>query len=214
VSLQVVSLPPASGQAAQAVIVLLHGWGANAADLAPLAKFWNLPDYQFYVPNAPWPHPQVTGGLMWYDLWQNQQGLTESRQLLKAWLTALPSLTGLPLNQTVLAGFSQGGAMTLDVGLDLPLAGLISWSGYLHAPAFGAVSEEIANEEIANFASPPVLMVHGRQDAVVPLTLAQQAQASLTSVGVSVQYHEFEMGHEISPEVLSLSREFIQTVLQ
>ncbi|MBW4551468.1 MAG: alpha/beta hydrolase [Aphanocapsa sp. GSE-SYN-MK-11-07L] len=208
-SLQVISIPPASGHAAQAVIVILHGWGANAADLAPLAEFLNLPDYQFYLPNAPWPHPQVAGGLMWYDLWQNQQGLPESRHHLKTWLTDLPSLTGLPLKQTVLAGFSQGGAMTLDVGLNLPLAGLISWSGYLHAPVFGSA----VSEGIANSAYPPVLMVHGRQDAVVPLALAHQAQASLNLAGVSVQYHEFEIGHEILPDVLSLSREFIQTVL-
>ncbi len=201
-SLQVTALPPTSGQTAQAVIVLLHGWGANAADLVPLAEVWNLPDYQFYFPDAPWPHPQVPGGRMWYDLWQeDQQGLTESRLDLTAWLTSLPSLTGLPLQRTVLAGFSQGGAMTLDVGLGLPLAGLISWSGYLHSAA------------IANPSSPPVLMVHGRQDAVVPLALAQQAKSSLISVGVSVQYHELDMGHEILPEVLSISRQFIQTVL-
>lgn len=208
-SFQVITIPPASGQTAQAAIVLLHGWGANAADLAPLAEFLNLPDYQFYVPNAPWPHPQVMGGLMWYDLWQNQQGLLESRQHLKTWLTALPRLSKLPLERTVLAGFSQGGAMTLDVGLELPLAGLISWSGYLHSPAGSAVS----SEESTNLSSPPVLMVHGRQDAVVPLALAQQAQASLIAAGVSVQYHELEMGHEILPEVLTLSREFIQNVL-
>jgi phospholipase/carboxylesterase len=209
-SLQVTSLPPTSGQAAKAVIVLLHGWGANAADLVPLAEVWNLPDYQFYFPDAPWPHPQVAGGRMWYDLWQaDQQGLPESRQDLTDWLTALPNLTGLPLQRTVLAGFSQGGAMTLDVGLSLPLAGLISWSGYLHSAAIGfAVSQRIANPS-----SPPVLMVHGLEDAVVPLALAEQAQASLTSAGVSVQFHQLKMGHEILPEVLSLSRQFIQTVL-
>ncbi len=211
-SLQVISIPPASGQTAQAAIVLLHGWGANAADLAPLAEFLNLPDYQFYVPNAPWPHPQVAGGLMWYDLWQNQQGLPDSRQHLLAWLAALPSLSGLPLEQTVLAGFSQGGAMTLDVGLELPLAGLISWSGYLHAPVIPQSGSAVLEGSI-NLSSPPVLMVHGRQDAVVPLALAQQAQASLVAAGVSVQYHQLEMGHEILPEVLSLSRQFIQSVL-
>lgn len=201
-SLEVTTLPPANGQPARATIVLLHGWGANAADLAPLAKYWNLPSIQFYLPNAPWPHPQVAGGRMWYDLFQEQQGLEESRQALSSWLASLAASSELGFERMVLAGFSQGGAMTLDVGLSLPLAGLISWSGYLHSPP-----------AISQLPAPPVLMIHGRQDQVVPMQLAQEAQSNLRTAGVSVEYHELEMGHEITPEVLSRSLQFLQTVL-
>jgi phospholipase/carboxylesterase len=202
VFLEATTLPPANGQPAKAGIVLLHGWGANAADLAPLVKFWELPGVEFYLPNAPWPHPQGAGGRMWYDLFQDQQGLPESREALISWLKNLASSSGLGLERMVLAGFSQGGAMALDVGLSLPLAGVISWSGYLHAPPV-----------IAQSPAPPVLLIHGCQDMVVPVQLAQAAQASLRAAGVSVQYHELEMGHEITPEALNRSFQFLTGVL-
>jgi phospholipase/carboxylesterase len=140
---------------------------------------------------------------MWYDLSsQNGQGLPESRKLLTDWLHSLESSTGVPLSRTILSGFSQGAAMTLDVGLSLPLAGLVALSGYLHP-----VSEP------AGGTFPPVLIVHGRQDSVVPLKAAQYARDSLVALGVSVQYHEFDMGHEIRPEVLVLIRNFVLGVM-
>lgn len=174
----------------------LHGWGANAQDLAPFASLFNLSHYQFVFPNAPYAHPQVPGGRAWYALESGYQGLPESRQQLLDWLLTLASTTGVPLEQTILSGFSQGGAMTLDVGLGLPLAGLCVLSGYLHAAPAGGVS-------------PPVLLVHGRQDPVVPLPAAQKAQAELTAAGVAVEYREFEMGHEIIPAVLAVMRSFV-----
>ncbi len=187
----------------------LHGWGANAQDLAGLAPYLNLPDYQMLFPDAPFPHPQVPEGRMWYGFpvgydfrsppnFGGQPDAAESRQRLTTWLQELESLVGIPLSQTILAGFSQGGAMALDVGLQLPLAGLIILSGYLHAPV--------------NIASSPcpVLVVHGQQDPVVPLALAQQTKAELSRKGVSVRYHELTMGHEIQPAALDLIRGFCE----
>ena len=120
---------------------------------------------------------------MWYNFplgydfqsppqFNGQPDLAESRQLLTTWLKDLETVVGIPLSQTILAGFSQGGAMTLDVGLQLPLAGLIVLSGYLHAPV--KITSPIC----------PVLVVHGQQDLVVPVTMAQQTQAELTRQGV------------------------------
>lgn len=181
----------------------LHGWGANAQDLASVVPLLNLPDYQFMFPNAPFPHPYVSTGKMWYNLETNKaKGLSESRQLLKEWLQSLESSTGVPLSRTILSGFSQGAAMTLDIGLSLPLAGLVALSGYLHP-----VSEPAGSK----FA--PVLIVHGRQDSVVPLTAAQSARETLVALGVSVQYQEFDMRHEIRPEVLALIRNFVLKVM-
>lgn len=181
------------------MIVVLHGWGANAQNLASVVPLLNLPDYQFIFPDAPFPHPYTSTGKMWYDLSsQDGQGLPESRKLLTDWLHSLESSTGVPLSRTILSGFSQGAAMTLDVGLSLPLAGLVALSGYLHP-----VSEPAGGK------FPPVLIVHGRQDSVVPLKAAQYARDSLAALGVSVQYHEFDMGHEIRPEVLVLIRNFV-----
>jgi phospholipase/carboxylesterase len=184
--------------------VILHGWGANAKDVAYLLPYFNLPDYQFLFPNAPFPYPYSAIGRAWYDLTTENmyQGLTQSRQLLTDWLQSLESSTGVPLSRTILSGFSQGGAMTLDIGLNLPLAGLVSLSGYLHPGA--------GNVETQNLASlPPVLIMHGRQDTVVPLEAAVLARETLESLGAAVQYYEFDMGHEIRPEMLELLRNFV-----
>lgn len=199
-SLRLINLPPATDQPPLGLVVALHGWGSNAQDLASLTPLLGLPSYQFIFPDAPFPHPQVPGGWMWYDFLDltSQQGLRESRQRLQDWLQSLEAETGVPLSRTVLAGFSQGGAMTLDVGLGLPLAGLITLSGYLHPGALPTREE-----------FPPVLMVHGRQDQVVPLRAAQSAREQLTGLGVALEYHEFEMGHEIQLPVIGLVRDFI-----
>lgn len=161
----------------------------------------NLPDYQFVLPNAPYPHPYSSIGRAWYDLrGENMyQGLAESRQLLTDFLESLESTTGIPLSRTILSGFSQGGAMTLDVGSKLPLAGLVVMSGYLHPDAVMANQKGI----------PPTLITHGRYDEVVPLQAALKAQETLKSLGVAVEYHEFDMGHEIDPKTLEVLRNFV-----
>lgn len=201
-SLQFLTVPPANGQAPSKLMVCLHGWGANMQDLPPIAPMLNLPEYQFLFTDAPFRHPQVPGGKMWYDLKsQNYQGLTESRQLLINWLQSLENSTGVPLSSTILMGFSQGGAMTLDVGLTLPLAGLVSLSGFLHSAP-----------QLADRTRSPILMVHGRQDPIIPLEAARGARDSLTWLGIAVKYQEFNMGHEIRPEVLHLMQSFVVDV--
>lgn len=196
-----ITIPPATNQPPTGLIVALHGWGSNAQDLASLTSLLNLADYQFCFPDAPFTHPNLSQGWMWYDF-QAQKGLGESRQLLTDWLQSLETTTGVPLSRTVLAGFSQGAAMALDVGLSLPLAGLIALSGYLHP------LQHLPKSDLL-----PVLLVHGRQDQVVPLRAAHEARDILTRVGATVQYHEFDMGHEIQPPVLGLIRDFIQAVV-
>ncbi|MEG3863405.1 alpha/beta hydrolase [Microcoleus sp. herbarium12] len=199
-SLQFISIPPTADRKPVGLIVALHGWGANARDLTSLAPAFNLPDYQFMFPDAPFPHPQVMGGKMWYDLAnKDAQGLVESRELLKELLLSLESSTGVPLSRTILGGFSQGGAMTLDVGLTLPVAGLICLSGYLHSSIF----------PVAGSALPPVLIVHGTQDTIVPVSAAVRSRDSFTAWGARVQYREFNMGHEIMPEVVDVMRSFV-----
>ncbi len=198
------SVPPTSGQPPKGLIVALHGYGANAQDLVGLAPMLNLPDYYFLFADAPLPYPPIPGGLMWYNLEQNNlTELASSREVLQNWLKSLPEKTGIPLEKTILSGFSQGGAMTLDVGLNLPLAGLVSLSGYWHSQP---------RPEISKF--PPVLLVHGTEDRVVPLSAAQQTRTNLKSWGVSISYHEFAMGHEIRQEVLELMRNFVITNTQ
>ncbi|HEY9883629.1 MAG TPA: alpha/beta hydrolase [Thermosynechococcaceae cyanobacterium] len=212
-ALQAITIPPASGQPPRGTVVILHGWGASAKDVWSLASLVHLPDFQLVFPDAPFSHPYSSGGKMWYDFpgsfnfqgtpeFRDRKDLSTSRQLLTDFLKALPTTTGVPLSRTVLGGFSQGGAMTLDVGLGLPLAGLMVLSGYLHAPIV-----------LSQTALPPVLMIHGKQDSVVPLAAAQRALASLRSLGADVRYQEFDMGHEIQPLVLKLIQSFVEELL-
>jgi phospholipase/carboxylesterase len=186
-------------------MVLLHGWGANHQDLVELAPYFNLPEYQFLCPNGLFEHPWSESGRMWYFFTGAAQltnhslvELTRSRQVLTNWIQSLPQHTGIPLSRTWIGGFSQGGAMSLDVGLNLPVAGVIVLSGYLHPD----------NSPLTR-PTPPVLLVHGVQDEVVPLTAAHQSRDTLIQRGIKVQYQEFDMGHMIVPEVLAVVREFV-----
>lgn len=182
---------------------MLHGWGANAQDLVPIAPLTNLPDYQFIFPEAPYPHPYTSTGRMWYDLEsEDYQGLSESRAQLRTWLQSLAATTQIPIERTILSGFSQGGAMTLDVGLDLPLAGLVCFSGYLHP-----IARPIATSY------PRVLMLHGCQDSVVPLQAAEAAYRTLLGWGVPIEYETYAtMGHEIQAPLLTRMRTFVQSL--
>ncbi|MBG1244949.1 alpha/beta hydrolase [Nostoc sp. NZL] len=200
-SLQAITVKRETSQPPAGLIVTLHGWGANAEDVASLLPLLNLPNYQFVLPDAPYPYPYSPVGRAWYDLRVENmyQGLPESRQLLTDFLQSLESTTGVPLSRTILSGFSQGGAMTLDVGSKLPLAGLVVMSGYLHPDALKADQSGI----------PPTLISHGRYDEVVPLQAALKARETLKSLAVVVEYHEFDMGHEINPQTLEVLRNFV-----
>ncbi|MEL6400122.1 MAG: dienelactone hydrolase family protein [Cyanobacteria bacterium J06626_4] len=200
-----------TSESADKLLIGLHGWGANGQDLAALASYMPMPGVKMLFPDAPFPHPEAPGGRMWYSFptgydfqndhdFEQQADLQESRQLLKAWLGQMAEETGIPPERTLVAGFSQGGAMAMDVGLQLPLAGALVLSGYSHsAPA--------PHPDLG-----PLLMVHGRQDQVVPLARAHQSRDALTAQGVDVTYKEYNIGHEISPVVLQAVLMFAQRI--
>ncbi|MGC8453803.1 MAG: alpha/beta hydrolase [Cylindrospermopsis raciborskii] len=200
-TLDFIRISPQTTKTPLGLIVILHGWGANAEDVASLLPHINLPEYEFLLPNAPYPYPYNNNGRAWYDLRDDKmyEGLVASRQLLIDWLQSIPTTTGVPLSKTILAGFSQGGAMTLDVGLSLPLAGLAVISGYLHP--------QVSTIEKRHF--PRTLIMHGTQDQVVPLSAAIKSQQVAQSLGVPVEYHQFDTGHEISLSMLKVLRNFI-----
>lgn len=190
---------PSSSDIPKYLLVALHGWGANAQNLARFAPLFNWQQTQMIFPDAPFPHPTAPSGKMWYDLQQrDEEGLNQSRQALKTWLASLESETGVPSQRTFLIGFSQGGAMTLDVGFQFPFAGLCALSGYLHSEPQGSSSAS------------PTLIIHGTQDPVVPITAAQKARDTLQQQGVKVTYQEFPMQHEITPEALETLKQFLE----
>jgi phospholipase/carboxylesterase len=205
-TLRAITQPAASGDT-EYLFIGLHGWGANGADLAALGTYLDLPTFTKVFPDAPLPHPMAPGGRMWYGFpvgydfqqphdFNAQADLQATRQTLHDWIKTTAEMAKVPLERTVVAGFSQGGAMAMDVALQMPIAAVLVLSGYLH-------SDPQPHEPPS-----PVLMVHGRQDPVVPLAKAQQARDRLTALNVPVTYHEWDMGHEIQMPVLQVIERF------
>jgi phospholipase/carboxylesterase len=197
-NLDVISIAPENEQKPEFVFVLLHGWGSNYHDLTALTSMLNLPSCLYLFPNAPYAHYQVPGGRAWYALENENEGIEASLEQFYQWLLSLEDRTKIPLSKTIVGGFSQGGAMSLDVGLQLPVAGVVSMSGYLHF-------EPAADRN----PFPPTLICHGKLDPVVPINTAQEAKRKLESVGVSVKYKEFDIAHEIIPAEMHLIRDFV-----
>ncbi|WP_017328165.1 alpha/beta hydrolase [Synechococcus sp. PCC 7336] len=194
--------PSSSESEAIAQVVCLHGWGDNARGFMPLASSLGLPHCRFWFPNAPFPHPQTTGGRAWFDL-NNWNGLEVSVRLLRNWLLDLERHSGIPISKTVLLGFSQGGAMTLKVGLELEprLAGAICLSGFLTG------SPQLRDRSSP---PPPVLMLHGKRDPVVLLDYAHQAKRILEALEVPLDYFELDAGHELPAAAIGLMQQFLK----
>jgi phospholipase/carboxylesterase len=205
-------LPPKSGGAPQQVVVLLHGYGSDGADLIGLAPYWQdaLPDALFVSPNAPEQCRQLASGFQWFDvsfdgdrLASRQMGVVNAQPVLVDFLNDLWTQTGIAPEQTILAGFSQGAMMALHVGLSLPqrLMGIIAFSGaFLPPEGFGTDA----------LGRPPVCLVHGDMDEVVDPELSADADVALRLAGFDVSYHVSEgVGHGIAPDGLSFATQFI-----
>ncbi len=182
-------------------LVLLHGWGADADDLLPLgrqlSKDQNLVD-SLEVIALRAPHSCASGlGRQWYELFPpDWSAATQAVNVLKNRLRAIES-SCIPLDKTVLMGFSQGGAMAIQSGCELPLAGLIGCSAYPH-PDWHPLLDR-----------PPVMLTHGRKDEVVPYLASSKLLKSLRQSQVPVELNSFEGGHEIISELIPQIQSFI-----
>jgi phospholipase/carboxylesterase len=203
-------MPPANGQAPDAAVVLLHGYGSDGNDLIGLAPHWRdlLPGALFVSPNAPIGTPM--GGYQWFPIdWtgdrlaSRQTGVIEARPVLEGFLRDLWAQTGITPERTVLAGFSQGAMMALHVGTALPekLMGIIGFSGaFLPPEGFGG----------EGLAKPPVCLVHGDVDDVVDPNLSSEANGLLDDAGFDVSYHVSRgVGHGIAPDGLAFAGDFL-----
>lgn len=208
-------LAPLSGAAPKQIVVLLHGYGSDGADLIGLAPHWQavLPDALFVAPNAPEPCPGNPFGYQWFALdyesdrvANRQQGLPKAAPVLVQFLDDLWAQTGLEAKDTILAGFSQGAMMALHVGLSLPekLMGIVAFSGAFVAPAgFGG----------PGLAQPPVCLVHGDMDQVVDPALSVAAKTALRDAGIAVRHHVSRgVAHGISPDGLAFATDFIAAI--
>ena len=203
------SLQPLSGGRPRQIVILLHGYGSSGADLIALAPHWRemLPDVLFLAPNA----PQSCGlraGYQWWGLNAFTQqalaaGAASAAPAIDAFIDRKLEQYDLSEKELALVGFSQGTMMALHVGLRRrrPVAGIVGYSGMLTGAA------TLANEAITK---PPVLLIHGSADPIVPVGALYSAKNSLERLGIEVSSHISRgLGHSVDPAGLSLGGAFI-----
>jgi phospholipase/carboxylesterase len=207
-------LAPQSG-AAQHLVVFLHGYGADGNDLIEIGRAWQqyLPRAAFVSPHAPEPCGEAPVGRQWFPLTfrdpnERWRGVNKAAPALTQFLDAELARHKLPPSALALVGFSQGTMMALHVGLRRAVApaAIVGYSGILVTPP---------QAEIEAFASsitsrPPVLLVHGDRDELIPTQALFQAAQGLAALGLSVEWHLSPgLGHGIDPEGLRHGGEFL-----
>ena len=202
-----VTLEPA-GRAGAAVI-WLHGLGADGHDFVPIVEELGLPPdlaVRFVFPHAPVRPVAINNGMRmraWYDIApdmrrQDEAGIRESARIVEG-LLAREIAAGVPSARIVLAGFSQGGAIALHIGVRYgqPLAGLLALSTYLPLP------ELYAKEAVAARKDTPILMCHGTHDPMLPLQLGAWSRDVMQEGGYSVDWREYPMQHNVCAEEIA-----------
>jgi len=206
---------PAGGGPADALVVLLHGLGADGDDLIGLAPQLGqvLPGAAFVSPHAPFPCDMAPYGRQWFSLQERSpaalmSGVRMAAPILDGFIDGELERHGLGDDRLALVGFSQGTMMALYVALRRarPCAGLLGYSGAL-------IGAEVLAEEIKS--KPPVQLIHGQADEVVPFQAMPAAAAALEANGVPVQSEGRPgLGHGIDPEGLSLGARFLMEIFR
>ncbi len=192
--------PPATGAAPARIVLLLHGYGADGDDLIGLAPAWApaMSDTLFVSPHAPFPCEGAPFGRQWFGIHGRGDalrlgGLRAASAMVDGFIDDLLEETGLPPAALTLAGFSQGTMLALHTGPRRrePLAGILGYSGRLLAP-------ELLEREAQS--RPPVALIHGERDELVPYASMAEAAAALEGAGFAVETHGRPgLGHGIDP---------------
>jgi phospholipase/carboxylesterase len=197
------------------LVIILHGFGADGADLISLGRQWQqmLPDAEFIAPNGPQYCQNPPMGYQWFPLnitergvvstpLERWQGAREVAPEINAFIDAELARTGLEPSALALVGFSQGAMMALHVGLRRPQtpAAIVSFSGMLLGP-----------EHLSSIKTrPPVFLAHGSVDEMVPFAAMDMTRQALESVDIDVTpYVERGIGHGIDGEAAWLAGEFL-----
>jgi len=197
-----------TGPAPRFAVIWLHGLGADGHDFEPIVPELRLPDtapVRFIFPHAPTQPVTINGGMVmraWYDITAmdlsaavDENGIYRSVDHLHGLIQMVVD-QGIPAQQVLLAGFSQGGVIGLQTGLTYPerLAGLIALSTYVALPDAIRAADDNANHET------PIFMAHGRFDPVIPLSLGKRSKDFLSESGFPVEWHEYPMEHAVHPD--------------
>ena len=207
-------LAPHSGAARQ-LVVFLHGYGADGNDLIEIGRAWQqlLPHAAFVAPHAPEPCGQAPVGRQWFALTfrdpdERWTGVNKAAPVLERFLDAELARYTLPPAALALVGFSQGTMMALHVGLRRAVApaAIVGYSGLLVLPD-EADAKTFAGEIKCR---PPVLLVHGDRDDLIPPQALFQSIQGLAALGTSVEWHlSAGVGHGIDAEGLRQGGEFL-----
>ena len=204
-----------------AAIIWLHGLGADGHDFEPVVPEIVGPReraWRFIFPNAPIRPVTVNGGMpmrAWYDIdalgrgsAEDVAGFRDSAFQVQE-LIAREGGRGVVPERIVVAGFSQGGAVSLYAvpRLGQPLAGVMVLSAYLPLENVFKTERRTAND------ATPIFMAHGRADPVIPMALGSQSRDFLKSVGYRVEWHEYPMAHSVCQAEVADIREFLFRVL-
>jgi phospholipase/carboxylesterase len=212
--LNVPRLEPRTGPAQQ-LVVFLHGYGADGNDLIEIGRAWQqvLPQAAFVSPHAPEPCGQAPAGRQWFALTfrdpnERWVGVNKAAPLLERFLDAELKRRNLPPSALALVGFSQGTMMALHIGLRRAIApaAIVGYSGVLVVPP--EIDPQRFAAEIKS--KPPVLLVHGDRDELIPAQALFQASEGLAALEVPVEWHlSSGIGHGIDAEGLRHGGEFL-----
>ncbi|AVX03076.1 putative hydrolase [Maritalea myrionectae] len=208
------TLAPSNGEKAKKLVILLHGYGSDGQDLIGLGQYWtkDFPHVGFFSPNAPHQCGMNPMGYEWFPLaverignknTDYRGGAESAYPAIRDFVLARTEEAGLELGDVLLGGFSQGAMMALYTGLrfETPLAGILGFSGKM-------IDLEQAGEVIKS--KPPVCLVHGEMDEVVPLAGSVDAAAALEAQGLDVRLKQCPgTGHGISMDGLEFAAAFL-----
>ena len=200
-------------------VIWLHGLGADGHDFAPIVPELNIANTRFIFPHAPHQPITMNNGYQmraWYDLFglgmqhqQDEAGMREMQKNIEG-LIAHEVAQGIPENNIVLAGFSQGGAMALFTALRHPkrLAGVLALSSYM------PLKEKLAQEASTANQAVPILMAHGSFDSVITLDTCLLSRQLLQSLDYPLEWHEYAMAHSVCAEEINDISRFLHKVFQ
>ena len=204
---------PATSEVTKQLVIFVHGYGADGQDLIGLAPYFarHLPDAAFVAPNGPQRCDMSPMGFQWFAISQfdassRLNGVLEAAPILNQFIDQELENHGLKDENLLLVGFSQGTMMSLHVGLrrERQLAGILGYSGLLAGP-------ELIGDEIKS--KPPILLIHGDQDEMLPVQHLHDAVDALGGAGLNLEWHVSQgAGHTIAQDGLELGMEFVQRI--
>lgn len=200
-----------SQKSCQQLVIFLHGYGSSGADLIELGHFWSstLSECTFISPNAPHKWEGGPFGFQWFglkdmDFLHMRRGLESAAPALAEFIYSQARHYSLPTEQIALVGFSQGAILAFEMLYHIPkLAGIIGYAGAFYKNERMDVGKN----------PPPVLLVHGTQDNVVPFSYMTTAENSLRSMGVPVETETcLGLAHSIDPKGLRRGLGFLKDI--